>query len=315
MATGNTNFGVDGLLATTIDHYIRKMEEQAWNKTVLMHILSDGGISAQHGNQIVVPLLYGETSAKGSFADTDVFAAPTRDGISAAEFPFRQYYASIMISGIEIAKNSGAEAILSLLESRMRQAELTIAKNMNAMLFADGTGNSNKDFLGLAAVVANGNVFGGIDRADVNNGWWDASVTPQGGVLTLAGLRTKYNDVTNGVDKPTHIITTQAGFEAYEALLTSNVRYQDTRLGDAGFDSLMFKSAPIVFDRDCTAQTFYFLNKGYLDIVSLDGKWFDVSDWLRPVNQDVQYKNILLYGNLTCSNSSLQGSLTGVTDA
>lgn len=315
MATGNTNFGVDGLLATTIDNFIAKLEEQAFNKTVLLHILSEGGIKSQSGNKIVQPLLYGETSAKGSFSDTDVFAAPTRDGISAAEFEFKQYYASIMISGLEIAKNSGPQAILSLLEGRLRQAELSISKDVNAMLFSDGTGNGGKDFTGLAAAIQDNNTYGNIDRTDVNNTWWRAQEEAQGGGLSLAKMRTAYNNVMDGVEKASHILTTQAGFEAYEALMDNTVRHESTKLGDAGFDNLMFKSAPVVFDRDCPAQTMYFLNKDYIELVSLAGKWFDVSDWLRPVNQDVQYKNILLYGNLTVSNSNRQGFLTGITNA
>lgn len=319
MATGNTNFGVDGLLATTIDHYVRQLEVQAFNRTVLLHILSEGGIPSQHGNQIVQPLLYGETSAKGSFSDTDVFAAPTRDGITAAEFPWRQYYASVMISGIEIAKNSGPEAILSLLESRLKQADISIAKDMNAMLYGDGTGNGGKDFQGLAAVVAATGTFGGIDRADAGNVWWRAQRTDHSAAaLTLAAMRTVYNNVMDGTDKASHILTTQAGHEAYEGLLSSNIRYEDTKLGDAGFDSLMFKSAPVVFDKEMDVQnagSMYFLNKDYIELVSLDGKWFDVSDWLRPTNQDAQYKNILLYGNLTCSNAEKQGELHNISNA
>jgi hypothetical protein len=315
MATGNSNFGVDGLLATTIEHFVRKLEEQAFNKTVLLHILSQGGIPSQHGNKIVQPLLYGETSAKGSFSDTDVFSAPTRDGISAAEYDWKQYYASIMISGIEVGKNSGPEAVLSLLQARLRQAELSIAQDMNTMLFGDGTGNSGKDFDGLAAAIADDNTFGNIDRTDAGNTWWRAQEVDQGGALSLAKMRTAYNNVMDGVEKADHIITTQSGYEAYEALLEDTVRHESTALGDAGFDSLMFKSAPLVFDRDCTAETMYFLNTDYIELVQLDGKWFDVSDWLRPTNQDVQYKNILLYGNLTVSNSNRQGFLTGITNA
>lgn len=314
MATGNATFGTDGLLATTVKHFVRKLEEQAWNKTVLMHILSTGGIPSQHGEQIVQPLLYGETSAKGSFSDDDVFAAPTRDGITAAAFDWKQYYASIMITGIEEAKNSGPEGLLSLLKSRLRQADLSIAKDMNAMLFADGSGNSGKDFSGLADTIGTTNVLGGIDRSDAGNDWWRAIAEPQGGALSLAGMRTAYNNVMDGVEKATHGITDQIIYEAYEALIQDTVRHESTKLGDAGFDSLMFKSMPLAFDRDSTAQTMFFLNVDYLELVSLDGKWFDVSEWLTPTNQDAKYKNIYLYGNLTVSNSARQGLLTGITN-
>lgn len=315
MATGNSNFGTDGLLATTIDHYVRKMEEQAFDKHVLLHLLSKGGIPSQHGNKIVQPLLYGEQTAKGSFEDDDVFTAPSRAGISAAEFEFRQYYASVMITGIEEAKNSGPEQILSLLKSRLRQAELTIGNDLNSQLFSDGSGNSGKDFDGLQAAIEDGNTYGGIDRSDSNNSWWRAQEVDQGGVLTLAKMRTAYNNVMNGSDKANIILTTQDGYEAYEALLDSTLRHEGSELGDAGFDNLMFKSAPLTFDRDAPANEMYFLNMDYIELVSLNGKWFDVSDWLQPTNQDAKYKNILLYGNLTVSNSERQGFLTGITDA
>jgi hypothetical protein len=315
MATGNTAFGTTGLLATTINHFVKKLEEQSFRRNVLTAILSEGGISSQHGNKIIQPLLYGEVAAAGSFSDTDVFAAPDRSGITAAEFEFRQYYASIMISGIEMAKNSGPEAQLSLLKARLRQADLTISKNVNAMLFSDGSGNGGKDFQGLEAVIDNNNVFGGIDSNDSGNAWWRSSVTALGGALSLAAMRTKYNDVMDGSEKVTHILTTQNGFEAYEALLEDTVRHESTKLGDMGFDNLMFKSAPVSFDKGSTAGNMYFINKNYLELVSLDGKWFDVSEWLQPTNQDVFYKNILLYGNLTCSNRERQGVIRTISNA
>lgn len=315
MAAGNPTFANDGLLATTIDHFVKKLEVQSFKRNVLTAILEEKGIASQHGESITQPLLYGETEAEGSFADVDVFAAPTRVGITAASFPWRQYYASIMISGVEMAKNSGPEAQLSLLKARLQQAELTIAKNMNIMLFADGTGNSNKDFLGLEAVVDDNNTFGGIDSSDALNSWWRAEVTALGGALSLAAMRTKYNDVSDGTERPSHILTTQAGFEAYEALLQDTVRHESTKLGDMGFENLMFKAAPVAFDRAAVAGQMYFLNTAYLDLISLDGKWFDVSEWLQPVNQDVFYKNILLYGNLTCSNRERQGVIRTISNA
>lgn len=316
MAEGNTSFGTDGIVATTLQHYMRNLVDQVFKRTVLLHLLGgDGKVPSQTGRSIVQELLYGDQSAAGSFEDDDVFSAPSRGGITAAEYPFKSYYGAVFFTGEEMDKNSGPEAAVSLLKARIMQVERTIAKNLNAMLYADGTGNSSKDMLGLEAVVDTDNTFGGIDRSDSDNSWWRASVTSQGGVLTEAGMRTKYNDIVDGVEKATHIITTQDGFEAYEGLLQSTIRHMDTDLGDAGFDSLMFKSTPVVFDRDAPANTMYFLNLDHIELVSLNGAWFRVSDWLIPTNQDAKYKNIILRGNLTCKNSALQGKLTGITDA
>jgi hypothetical protein len=317
MAEGNVAFGTDGIVATTLQKYRKTLVDQVFRQTILLHLLGGEGRTpeSQTGRSIVQPLLYGDQDAVGSFSDVDVFDAPSRSGITAAEFPHRSVYGSVLFSGEEMDKNTGPEAAVSLLKGRITQVERTLAKTLNAMLHGDGTGNSNKDLLGLAALVDQDNVFGGVDRNDALNAWWRADSNAAGGVLSEALMRTSYNNIVDGSEKATHIITTQAGFEAYEGLLQDTIRNMDTKLGDAGFDNLMFKSTPTVFDRDVPAQTMYFLNMNHIKLVSLNGAWFRISDWLVPTNQDAKYKNIIIRGNLTCSNSSLQGVLTGITDA
>lgn len=312
----NPTFGTTGLLATTIDHYTRKLEDNIFGATPLLYILkSNGRIKDFHGVNIVQPLMYAAAPNVGSFSDSDTFANAANTGLSAAQFPFKEFYGSLSFTGFELAQNSGREAILSLLESRLTQLEMTMADALNADLFADGSGNSNKDFYGLAAIVDSSDPswgdLGGIDRA--TNTYWQAYESAVGGALTLAAMRTAYNTPSEGRDEPTNIITTQTQFEKYEALLDSGVRYTDMSLGDAGFQNLMFKGAPIVFDRDCQSGVMYFLNVKYLTLATLNGVWFKVSDWLQPVNQDVLYKHIILYGNLVPSNCKRQGKLTGLT--
>lgn len=313
MAEGNTAFGTDGIVATTLQHYIKTMPDQVFKRTVLLHLLGgEGRPESQSGRSIVQPLLYGDQSSTGFFADDDVFDAPSRSGITAAEFPYRSYHGSIFFTGEEMDKNTGAEAAVSLLKARITQVERTMAKEINAVLHGDAAGN---EFLGLKDLIATGNSLGGIDRSDSANAWWRASSEALSGNLSEAAMRSKYNDIVDGVEKATHIITTQAGYEAYEAFLQDTIRNEDTSLGDAGFDNLMFKSTPMVFDRDCAAGVMYFLNMNHIKLVSLAGAWFKPSGWLTPVNQDAQYKNIILRGNLTLSNAALQGALTAISNA
>lgn len=312
MALGNANFGNDGLVASTLQHYT-KLEDVIFGANPTSFILKSGGMPSQNGRTIVVPLLYAEATAVGSYEDDDTFPAPTRAGVTASEYPWKGIFGSIFFTGIEMAMNKGPEQAVSLLKTRVTQVERTLAKRLNVMLHADGTGNGGKDFMGLAGVVANGNTYGGIDRSDALNAWWDAKVTAVGGALTLAALRTMYNDTSEGNEQPTHIITTQLLFEKYESMLDAGVRYESRELGDAGFQNLMFKGAPIVFDRDTTAGVVYFINTAHLKIIQLDGRWFDWSEWLVPVNQDAKYKNVYLNGNLTSSNSARLGKLTGAT--
>ena len=306
------NADYDDLVATTIKHYVPKLEEQVFTSKPLLWILkAAGAIKDFTGTHLVQPLLYAEAPNVGSYADDETFATAANTGISAAEFPFRQYYGLTHFTGIELAKNSGKEAVLSLLDSRMTQLEMTMAENINTMLFGDGTGNSNKDFLGLEVLVDATSTVGGIDSS--SNAYWQSYANAVGGALTVADMRTAYNTVSEGNDQPTNIVTTQTQFEAYENLLDDNRRYVDNDTADAGFLNLMFKGAPIVFDRACTSGAMYFLNTKYLTLGKLNGVWFTPSDWLVPVNADVKYKHIKLYGNFVVSNRSRQGVLTGLT--
>ncbi len=316
MATGNTAFPADGLIATTLQHYRRKLEDVIFGSKPLLFIIKQAGIETQHGRTIVQPLLYAGISSKGSYDDDDTFVAPTRVGLTASEVTWRHYYASIFFTGPELAMNSGKEQILSLVKARTMQAEMDVSADLNVQFFADGTGNSSKDFEGLANIVSDDtNTYAGIDRSDATNAFWRPKVDASAVATSAAKLGNMYNTASEGNDQPTNIITTQDGFEAYEALLTSAIRYEDTVMGDNGFQNLMFKAAPIVFDRDCPASNFFFLNMNHMKFVNLNGRWFDWSEWLVPVNQDAKYKNLYLSGNLSVTNPSRHGALTAITDA
>jgi hypothetical protein len=102
-------------------------------------------------------------------------------------------------------------------------------------------------------------------------------------------------------------------FEKYESLLQPQLRYTDTKTADAGFQNLLFKSAPIMYDVHAPAGTMYFINSKYLKLVGHSDKWFAQTDFVRPENQDAMFALIMCYGNLVCSNRAKQGKLTAKT--
>jgi hypothetical protein len=193
------------------------------------------------------------------------------------------------------------------------QAEESMREGFNQMFFADGTGNSGKDWLGLAAIVDSAGTVGGINRATAGNEFWQSYEEGTAGALSLADMATAYNSVSVGNDHPDMMLTTQTLFEKYESLLQPQLRYTDAKTADAGFQNLLFKSAPVTYDVHCQAGTMYFLNSKYLTLVGHSGKWFEQTDFVRPENLDARYALIMCYGNLTCRNRAKQGKLTGRT--
>lgn len=319
----NSTYGTDGLLATTLKHYIPTLEDNVFSsKPLLWSLRNAGRISNFTGEQIVQPLIYAEAANKGSYADDDTFSTEANSGISAAAFPWKQYYGLVSFTGIEQAKNSGPEAILSLMEARMQQVEMTIAEQLDKMFFGDGSGNAGKDWYGLSALISSSDPswgdLGGIDRTAASGAYWRSTeqAAASANTLALADMRNVYNDVSEGNDHPTNIFTTQTAFESYEALVQADQRFLDPTMGDAGFQNLMFKGAPITFDKyaDTSSATngeapMWFVNMKYITLAKLNSVWFTPSDFLQPTNQDVVFKHLKCYGNLIVSNCSRQGVL------
>lgn len=304
----------DQLLATTLKNYLPKLEDNVFTARPLVFFLkqADQVRVISGGTQIVTPLIHALNGTAGSYSQYDTLSTTPQDGISAAQFDWKQYAVSIAISGYEEAVNSGDEAIINLLEAKTMQAEETVLEKWDQMFFADTVGNSGKDFNGLGLLVAqNTSVVGNIETA--SNTFWQSNIDATGGALTLAKMTTSYNNAAVGNDKPNVILTTQAIFEKYEALLQPQLRYADSTTADAGFQNLMFKGCPVTYDANCNSGRIYFLNSKYIRLVGHKDVWFKPTPFVRPTNQDARYAQILCMGNLTISNRKRQSVMTGVT--
>ncbi len=307
----NSNF--DALLSTTLANYRDQLTDNIFTARPLTYSLMEKGRirMVNGGTKIVEPLIYGLNDTIGSYSGYDTIALTPQTGISAAEFEWKQYAASISISGIEEAKNNGEQEIINLLEAKIMQAEESMREGFNTMFFADGTGNSSKDWNGLGNLVEANNTVGNIDSSAYT--WWNSYEENTSTALTLAQMSTAYNSVSVGNDHPDTLLTTQTLFEKYEALLQPQLRYTDTKTADAGFQNLLFKAAPVMYDTGCTAGTFYFLNSKYLTLVGHTSKCFDQTAFIRPEDLDARYALIMCYGNLTVRNRAKQGKLTAKT--
>jgi hypothetical protein len=313
---GNSNF--DEILTTTLNNYVPKLVDNVFSARPLFYALTNSSTmrTVSGGAKIVVPIIYGANSTASSYSGTETISTTAQTGISAAEYAWGQYAATVTINGMEEAKNNGEAQIIDLLEGKIFQTQESIIENMNTMFHGDGTTKAT-DWNGLVNIVNDSaltaNTLGGIDPSVTDNDFWVSSCTTTAGSLTLAKLATRYNAVSVGNDQPTIIISKADDYENYEALLTSNIRYTDTDMADAGFQNLMYKGAPWTFDAANADGVIYMLNTKYLQMVRHSDTWFKPTPFVRPTNQDAVFSQILCYGQLTCSNRARQGYLEGVT--
>ena len=313
---GNPNF--NALLSTTLQNYQPTLVDNIFKDLVLLNHLNERGrVQVEEGGtSIVEPLMYAVNNTVSSYSGYDAIDLTPQDGISAAEYQWKQMAASIAISGIEEAKNRGTEAIIKLLNAKIQQSEMSLKSSLNDMLFSNGAGNGGKDFNGLTNIVGTqNNTVGGIDST--TNTWWNPTqATTMAATLSLVNMADVYNRASKGSDVPDLIITNNSLYEKYESLLTPNVRYQDVAKANAGFQNLMFKQTPMVFDLalavDATEAPMYFLNTKYLKLTGMTGHWFATTDFQKGTvaGVDARYALVMAFGELTCSNRSRQGYMT-----
>jgi len=311
---GNPDF--NSLLSTTLQNYQPTLVDNIFKDLVLLNHLNERGRVRveEGGTQIIEPLMYAVNDTVATYSGYDAIDLTPQEGISAAEYDWKQMAASIAISGIEESKNRGTEAIIKLLNAKIMQAEMSLKTTLNEQLY--GSASAGSDFNGLGNIVATqNNTVGGID-ANTNTWWNPTQGTTMGATLALQNMADVYNRASKGSDVPDLIVTNTSLFEKYESLLTNNVRYQDVAKANAGFQNLMFKQTPIVFDLELAVDTsdapMYFLNTKYLKLTGLNGYWFTTTDFMNGTvaGVDARYALVLAYGQLTCSNRQRQGYLT-----
>jgi len=314
---GNPDF--NSLLSTTLQNYQPTLVDNIFKDLVLLnHLNEKGRVRVEEGGtQIIEPLMYAVNDTVATYSGYDAIDLTPQEGISAAEYDWKQMAASVAISGIEEAKNRGTEAIIKLLNAKIMQAEMSLKTTLNEQLFGSpGVAPAAKDLNGLGNLIGTqNNTVGGIDAS--TNTWWNPTqATTMAATLSLVNMADVYNRASRGSDVPDLIITNTSLFEKYESLLTNNVRYQDVTKANSGFQNLMFKQTPIVFDLelavDASDAPMYFLNTKYLKLTGLNGYWFKTTEFQNGTvaGIDARYALVLAYGNLTCSNRTRQGFMT-----
>lgn len=294
------------------------------------------------GRTIVQELNYADNQTFQWYSGYQSLNIAPSQVFSAAEYPIRQAAVAVSISGLEELQNSGEEAIIDLLESRIQNAEDTFMNGLSQGVYGDGTVTNSVG--GLQLLVSSSptsGVVGGIDRAAWTfwqNQKWSAA-TDGGTVLSAATILSQMDSIwvklVRGRDFPDLIIADNVTYKYYLAALQAIQRIQTENsapdMAEYGFQSLKYLNSDVVLDGGfqgfssdplppqtssgtavggAPSTTMYFLNTKYIfwrphsrrNMVPLDPDRFSV-------NQDAMVRLIGWAGNMTLSNAFLQGVL------
>ena len=320
------NSAITDIIATTIQSRSGVLADNlTQNNAILQRLNAKGNVQPfSGGNVILQEIMYNDTTTNNanSYSGYEVLNITPDSPISAAQFSITQYADSVTMSGLEMLQNSSKEQIIDLLDGRMQVSEARLLNRISTDIYGDGTGNGGKNITGLAAAVSTSptsGTYGGINRA--NWTFWQNQLTT--GVTGYANIQAKMTDAAiksvRGTDKVDTIVAGNTFYSYYVQSLQAIQRIAGTEEGAAGFASLKFygggMSADVIlgggYGGQETATNMFLLNTNYIFLrPHKERNFVPIGGERQSINQDAIVKLYGWAGNLTCSNSFLQGILT-----
>lgn len=314
------------IVTTTMYNRSKKLADNVSNNNALLARLERKGKRKPFtgGRQIMQELEYGENSTFGWYSGYDPLNISPSDVFTAALFDIKQASVAVSISGLEELQNNGDSAMIDLLESRIANAERTMRNQMANAVYGDGTAGAGKSIGGLQLLVSDTGLgtVGGINAATWN--FWRNVVfgaIADGGAAASTANIVSYMDrvwlqLVRGTDKPDLIVADNNYYRLYMEALQPQQRFTSTDMAQAGFESLKFMSADVVFDGGIGGAAplnhMYFLNTDYLYMRPHSKReYVPLSPDRFSTNQDAMVKLIGWAGNMTTSGRKFQGVLKG----
>jgi len=300
--------------AVTLRQRQKKLADNITNNNALLNrLMSKGNIKNDSGGRIITePLMYAENSTSKWYNGLETWNITEEEVIDAAEYNRKFLAAFVYFSGEDKLSNRSKERAIDLMEARIKVAEITLKNEVASSMYSDGTGTSSKEIGGLQLLIdddpTSAGTIGGIDQV-ANTFWRNQYQAAQ--TLTSSNIRgvmnTQWLTQVRGTDKPDLLLADSIMYNYYESGLQENVRYTSTKMADAGFESIKYKTADVVYDENCPAKHMYFVNSDYLTLRCAPDRKFAVGDARTVTNADYDVIPVMFAGNLTCCNRSLQG--------
>lgn len=321
MAFANSSY--TDIITTSIESRTEEIADDVTKNNAILYVLQKrGNIKEISGGSVILQELSFQENANFSwYSGYDQLSVQAADVITSAKFDFKQCACPVVISGLEQLQNSGKERIIDLLDERMQVAEATMANNMAAALYSDGTGFGGKQLIGLnlgVSLTPTSGVYGGIDP----NVWgfW-ANQLQSAGTMSAATIQLNmnllYNACVRGKDHPDLGIADGNLYNLFEQSLQVLQRFSSSELGDLGFQNLKYKGMDVVLDGGvggfAPQNLMYMLNTKYLFLrPHKQRNMVPLSNGRRlPVNQDAELEIIAWAGAFTQSGRRFQGVLKG----
>src|ERR1017187_6001395 len=308
-APNNITTYLDSVFSTSIANYSKTLKDNIGASNGFLHDLLKGDMyqSADGGTYLTEQLMYA-LAPMDSYDGYDELSTQTTDGITQAQFDWRQMASPISYNMKEVVQNQ--HKIIDLVDARIQQSELGIQEGW-AQAFMWGSGatgghlytaktsviNSSKSIDPLPLLVSydvtSSRQIGGIDQS--LQAWWrnksatSAATTYSAFIFELENM---YNLCSLGTGaQPTHILMDQVTYQLFiHAYFAIHKVTPDALDGGYPFVGKKFFNAKVIMDDkvpDYYSDAIGTLSGGSVDpttltygtAIFLNSKFFKVRYW------------------------------------
>lgn len=299
------------------------------------------------GRAIVRGLSFSVEGGGGQWwAGTDRFDTTIRNPATAATFYRKNYSLPVAVDRDEEDAVRGPEMVAELVSQKLGVARPTAIDAVGQAVFNDGS--DPKQIGGLAHMVRDdpsvSHTYGSITcktGANPVNTWWanqaDATAYVTGGSSNFAGPRgfgpigRMWVKIRRASGKPpTMILSNWGAFQDYHdslagpggagtAIMSGGQRYmrQDEEMAKAGFENVMYRTAPWVADERAphtagNVEKVYFLHMPAIQLAVHVLRDMQFEGWRQAYDQHVRVAYINWSGELVCTERRCQGVITNV---
>jgi len=238
---------------------------------LLWHMYRQGAVQYDGGTEVRQPVVLEETANISAISTYETFGTTPEDGPDTARYPtWYKNRASIVLDNTELAQNRGASQIVSLLNSKLAIAKISMINDIARQLYADNSAlpkeinGLQSDFLEFSAEAAQTGTVGGISKAGYANWRNRYQQITAFGTDGLDQWEQLYMECSQRGTHPDIILTDPAVYRFFKRTVAANQAERDNAMWDQGFHNLLFEGTPVVpdYELDGTGQTYMLTTTG-----------------------------------------------------
>uniref|UniRef100_A0A6M3KSI7 Putative capsid protein n=1 Tax=viral metagenome TaxID=1070528 RepID=A0A6M3KSI7_9ZZZZ len=288
------------------------MDQFYYSFPLVTRLMSKNKVVFDSGPKIDVPILYGDLNS-GWYSGLDQFDISTKATTTLAKFDWKQLWVNVTLDGETELKVEGDEKILSIIATKMDNAQKTFTKDLESALYATSWTNT-KAIAPLISAISITGIYGEINKADYS--WWQGKVDSTGGAFSMSMLQAIYGDCSDGAIQPDLIVTTQNIYDKIWARCQPSQRGDMTNAPDlarVGFTGISFNKATILVDNYVPSGYMYVLNTDFWKLVVHRKRNMYWTPPKVPLDQDAWIRQLLWAGAMVCTAPRYNGYISSVS--